>query len=188
MLDYQYLSNITDHYNNVFLFFLNRTSSLLSGEIWSDLVHAPLICLVCLIPSPCFVSHPKFCLYLMPIKFPCIVCNNPVKSNQSGIFCDYCKLWVHLKCTDLTYFDFYNLANNTDPWYCPSCISSIFPFNELDPTEFRNVFTDNINLLNSVNSDYQINTPELHLIEDPNNPVSRSQLSGVLSYPNVQIW
>ena len=58
----------------------------------------------------------------MPIKFPCIQCRKPVKSNQKAIFCEICKLWMHFKCSNLTkaHYDF--LATNVDiPFNCQKC-------------------------------------------------------------------
>ena len=33
-----------------------------------------------------------------PCKYPCGVCQKPVKSNQAGIECEECLLWYHKKC------------------------------------------------------------------------------------------
>ena len=30
------------------------------------------------------------------IKYPCIICNRPVQSNQKAIECDTCEKWCHL--------------------------------------------------------------------------------------------
>ena len=32
------------------------------------------------------------------IKYPCIICNRPVQSNQKAIECDTCEKWCHLNC------------------------------------------------------------------------------------------
>ena len=55
-------------------------------------------------------------------KFPCIECQKPVKTNQKGLECDICKIWVHFKCTDLTEAQFSFLEANEDiPFYCLVC-------------------------------------------------------------------
>ena len=36
-----------------------------------------------------------------PVKFPCGICNKPVRKNQRGIQCEDCIMWHHIKCIDL---------------------------------------------------------------------------------------
>ena len=55
-------------------------------------------------------------------KYPCIECKNAVKSNQLGLYCEICKLWIHFKCSNLTraHYDF--LAQNVNiPYNCRKC-------------------------------------------------------------------
>ena len=66
--------------------------------------------------------------------FPCSYCNKNVKSDS--IFCDSCKLWVHLKCSKLTKVEFDKLANQNDDWYCKKCYQQMFPFQNLDNIEY----------------------------------------------------
>ena len=55
-------------------------------------------------------------------KFPCLSCAKPVKINQKGIECNACKIWVHLKCTDLSETQYNYLETNEDiPFYCLTC-------------------------------------------------------------------
>ena len=55
-------------------------------------------------------------------KYPCVSCTKPVKKNQKGLECNVCKLWVHLKCTDLTETEYKHLETNEDiPFYCIKC-------------------------------------------------------------------
>ena len=55
-------------------------------------------------------------------KFPCAVCNKPVKCNQKGLQCNTCEIWVHLKCTDLNLEQYEFLEVNVDnPFYCLNC-------------------------------------------------------------------
>ena len=108
----------------------------------------------------------------MPVKLPCSVCSNPVKSNQNGIFCNCCKLWVHLKCTKLELIDYYNLANNDQTWFCHKCCVTIFPFNNLDCQELQNEMSSS-NSCGNVSTpmlNLNQNLPELLIIEDPENP------------------
>ena len=32
------------------------------------------------------------------LKYPCVICNKSVQSNQNGITCDQCGKWCHRKC------------------------------------------------------------------------------------------
>ena len=56
-----------------------------------------------------------------PLKFPCINCRKPVKSNQRGIQCDFCDLWVHLKCSPLTIQQYDKLSTSDDEYFCENC-------------------------------------------------------------------
>ena len=58
-------------------------------------------------------------------KYPCIECTNPVKSNQRGLLCNTCNMWVHLKCTNLTKMQYDFLELNEDiPFFCLKCSSN----------------------------------------------------------------
>ncbi len=78
----------------------------------------------------------------MPVKFPCSICCNPVKTNQNSIFCNCCKLWTHLKCTNLNLIDYFKLANDEENWLCPECLSTALPLNWLDSEEFDLMISD----------------------------------------------
>ena len=55
-------------------------------------------------------------------KYPCIECKGPVKTNQKGIECNACNIWVHLNCTDLTKSEYDFLEKNESlPFYCRIC-------------------------------------------------------------------
>ena len=55
-------------------------------------------------------------------KYPCTQCNKPVKTNQKGLQCNDCLMWVHVKCTDLTetQYDFLEQNENV-PFFCLKC-------------------------------------------------------------------
>ena len=70
-------------------------------------------------------------------NFPSSVCYKGVKNNQNAIFCDICLKWCHLKCTHLSKTDHNALSNTSEPWFCPLCLSGIFPFNSIqDDVEY----------------------------------------------------
>ena len=55
-------------------------------------------------------------------KYPCQVCQKPVKSNQKGLECNICVKWVHKKCTDFTDAQYKYLEENENvPFYCLIC-------------------------------------------------------------------
>ena len=51
-------------------------------------------------------------------KFPCAVCEKPVRSNQKGILCDGCGKWFHIKCIDMDLVTYVALSNSQDQWFC----------------------------------------------------------------------
>ena len=56
-------------------------------------------------------------------KFPCAECKGPVKTNQKGIECGVCNVWVHFRCTELTEVQYEYLENNVEaPFYCLGCM------------------------------------------------------------------
>ena len=62
-------------------------------------------------------------------KFPCGICDKPVKTNQRGILSDPCDTWIHSRCIDLDDSEFNRLANSSCSWLCPNCDSSNFTTN-----------------------------------------------------------
>ena len=56
-----------------------------------------------------------------PIKYPCIECQKPVRSNQKGVYCDACCLWVHCKCIGMKSTTYQTLSQSDDLWSCPKC-------------------------------------------------------------------
>ena len=80
-------------------------------------------------------------------KYPCIVCANPVKTNQRGLECNTCLKWVHLRCTDLNEDQYKFLEENINaPFYCQLCKPIPHPS---DPVfDNTTVSTSNENILN----------------------------------------
>ena len=64
-------------------------------------------------------------------SYPCSVCSISVRNNQKSIYCDNCLHQTHLKCTQLSNNDVISLTNNNEHWFCPTCLTNIFPFNGL---------------------------------------------------------
>ena len=54
----------------------------------------------------------------------CGVCKKAVKNmGQRALACDDCDKWCHKSCLEMNTIEFDELANNSLPWYCPSCNS-----------------------------------------------------------------
>ena len=68
----------------------------------------------------------------MAIIFPCSICVKAIGDKEDPIYCDKCKLWVHIKCNNLNYIDYRYLSGNGDPWFCLKCNCQFFPFGTLD--------------------------------------------------------
>lgn len=71
----------------------------------------------------------------------CGSCPKQVRDNQNSICCDVCNTWFHLKCSSLSKTMFKTLGNSNEVWYCKQCLSSIFPFHNLDNKKFNNFQT-----------------------------------------------
>jgi len=56
-------------------------------------------------------------------KFPCLVCQKPVKKNQKGIQCDECAVWTHTKCILMPDDEYQDHAEAGDlrSWFCWRC-------------------------------------------------------------------
>ena len=60
-------------------------------------------------------------------KYPCQVCNKPVKHNQCGICGDYCELWSHTRCIGMTNEAHLEYQNNEQlTWSCLGLVFGIF--------------------------------------------------------------
>jgi len=46
-----------------------------------------------------------------------------------AIFCDVCKKWLHLKCSNVTVSQFAGLSSSSTPYFCHMCISDSLPVN-----------------------------------------------------------
>ena len=65
------------------------------------------------------------------LKFPCRICAKNVYDKYKTVQCDFCELWIHVKCNNLNYVDWRYLQKCDESWYCIECCSIIFPFNFL---------------------------------------------------------
>ena len=70
------------------------------------------------------------------IVYPCKICHIIVNNKDSAAQCDIYQSWVHIKCNKLNHIDYKYLKGSSEPWYCLSCCSKIFPFGTLTNKDF----------------------------------------------------
>ena len=123
-------------------------------------------------------------------QFPCSVYHKSIGDKENSIFCDLCKLWVHVKCYNLNHVDYQYLSSCTDPWYCLHCNSEIYAFDSLSKQNFMSYISENLTdslKLDNLNSTSTLvlkqpanlsqlfnqfnNTNENHTSKDPDNAV-----------------
>ena len=65
------------------------------------------------------------------VRFPCVVCHFPVRSNQRALLCDDCGFWCHCKCCSVSKAQYhcFQLQKHFS-WTCPSCLSKALPFHD----------------------------------------------------------
>ena len=62
----------------------------------------------------------------------CPTCTRHVLLHAKQIRCCVCQENYHIKCLSLRAVDPAHIYSNADTWYCPKCLSEIFPFNQID--------------------------------------------------------
>ena len=62
----------------------------------------------------------------------CPVCERNIQSHAHKIQCSLCKSHYHLNCITLARDEQLYVQNNSNIWYCSTCIESIFPFNTIE--------------------------------------------------------
>ena len=77
-------------------------------------------------------------------QFPCSVSHKSIGDKENSIFCDLCKLLVHIKCNNLNYVDYQYLSGCTDPWHCLRCNSEIYAFGSLNKQNFVSFIRENL--------------------------------------------
>lgn len=97
-------------------------------------------------------------------KFPCGVCSAPVKSNQRGVQCDVCGLWLHARCIGVSIDDYRELQRSNDPWCCNRCLREAFPFSNISCSDsiFNSSTADSIFNTSTSSQDSSFNTSPSH--------------------------
>ena len=72
-------------------------------------------------------------------KYPCLTCLKPVKNNQTGLQCDQCDAWTHLRCLPdaihMTKDEYERISHTDENWYCYKCQLPSFNDSFFSPTE-----------------------------------------------------
>ena len=88
----------------------------------------------------------------MVIIFRCSICTKAIGDNDNSLYCDKCKLWVHIKCNNLNFIDYQYLNGNDGAWFCLRCNSELFPFGTLN-NKTLNQYINSSNIQNKNNDD-----------------------------------
>ena len=79
------------------------------------------------------------------VKFPCLVCEKAVGTNDNAVCCDMCDRWVHIYCNNICKKTYRDLKKDQNPWFCKSFIQKEIPFSSLNDTELAHLSTNNNN-------------------------------------------
>ena len=118
------------------------------------------------------------------IKWPCIICNRPVQSNQKAIECDTCQKWCHLNCDGRVTLQEYEQFQNSSnfEWECLYCTLKekyeIFPFTLSDTNEL-------IKINNSDTMEFCKSIPSLEIIQETSSYEKYSLPDTDSTFPNL---
>ena len=68
-------------------------------------------------------------------KYPCGVCAKPVKSNQRGVQCDVCTMWLHTRCIGISNEEYAELQGSDESWCCKKCVTEALPLHDVSDTD-----------------------------------------------------
>ena len=128
--------------------------------------------------QPCHRRHPisfPACYWLIllsgdvecnpgPVRHPCTECCKSVRSNQQGIYCDWCERWTHAACCSVSSKEYNHLSSQGEDheWICPTCLRTELPYadNSLDISQASNINLFVLNMSDTSESYLPyINTP-----------------------------
>lgn len=89
-----------------------------NGLAWSTDAYKHHISAIILLSGDC---HPNPGPAKPVYKFPCGICEKPVKSNQRGVQCDDCDVWFHTKCMSMPSAVYKGIEGKDVSWICCSC-------------------------------------------------------------------
>ena len=93
----------------------------------------------------------------MPVKFPCVCCQKPVKRKQKALLCTVCKKWVHTSCAGVALIQYDDENEVFENWQCPKCIFIELPYFGCEITgDILNYNPESVTVNNSMISDNNI--------------------------------
>ena len=73
----------------------------------------------------------------MATQSPCGICLKLIAKNHKAVKCNYCDLWIHIKCNKINTQTYNLLLNDNSAWYCLACSKKFIPFSTLNENEFH---------------------------------------------------
>ena len=92
----------------------------------------------------------------------CHVCDKLVFN--SGVFCELCHTWLHIKCVKINQKNYNQLSNSPLPYFCQKCVSSVLPFLNITLNSLKN---------ENFNSNYK--EPLIQPCNECNEPITTNQ-------------
>ena len=109
------------------------------------------------------------------------ICEKNVSDKDDAIQCDICQDWIHLKRNKVNHIDYKYLQESSDPWFCLSCCSSIFPFGFLT----NNVFSSTLLYGKNVSENFSNKNSSIYLTSPPNLALLFNQFNSTSPEQNV---
>ena len=106
---------------------------------------------------------------------PCSTCHKNVNNNHNAVWCNLCKLWIHIRCNFLNKNDYAKLKKDKSPFFCHNCIKDILPFTNITDKELVPLITKGIILPDNVESDF---------LSSPDSPRISSHIHSLNAYLN----
>ena len=82
-------------------------------------------------------------IYLSTRMVECNICLKKFQSHSKNVTCCICTNGYHMKCTTLCPDYTQKLTEEMHNWYCPTCLSYLFPYNLItDENDFISAISD----------------------------------------------
>ena len=110
--------------------------------------HTPMLVITCATVYQKLFSYCVHCLVINAVQTvatmdKCEICSRKFQSHSHQIQCCVCLNAYHMKCISSRPEDLQKLTNERNEWYCPTCLSNIFPCNFIeDENDFLATITD----------------------------------------------
>ena len=117
------------------------------------------------------------------MKFPWKICEKAVTGNHRAVCCYTCSIWIHIKCNRINTQTYNILKKESASWGCREYSKGVFPFSELDNTNFLTTITGKNLKFITVRKKH--NTQERILIDRINDALDTSDLENSSTHFNV---